>query len=264
MAWIYSRASEDLHLQLSHGSAPSRIVSKTDTANLFLCRGCNQLTLMKRPSGMTCGLCELRTSSNPSTSFTEASHARTSVLQDLALAWQESAADFSSNLSVLQEKLGRRLSSSKMSRQLELVDFEKSSEHLPIFGMTVAGRVSLPLRLEPRTLGKDGSYLPTPAACSYGSNRGGAAGRTGPERHSLETMARRNLWPTPHANCYTGSGHGPNKMGAPNLQTQVGGTLNPTWVEWLMGYRIEWTVCEDWAMQLFHSKPKSRSKDCVA
>lgn len=39
--------------------------------------------------------------------------------------------------------------------------------------------------------------LPTPSASTYGSNRGGAKGRTGKERPSLETMAARGeLWPT--------------------------------------------------------------------
>jgi hypothetical protein len=32
--------------------------------------------------------------------------------------------------------------------------------------------------------------------------------------------------------------------------------LNPTWVEWLMGYPLGWTVCEAWETQLFR---KSRS-----
>jgi DNA (cytosine-5)-methyltransferase 1 len=41
--------------------------------------------------------------------------------------------------------------------------------------------------------------LPTPSATSYGSNQGGAAGRVGPVRHSLESMARHGLWPTPKA-----------------------------------------------------------------
>ena len=52
----------------------------------------------------------------------------------------------------------------------------------------------------PHTLGDEsGSLLPTPSASSYGTNQGGAAGRVGPVRPSLETMARHNLWPTPQA-----------------------------------------------------------------
>lgn len=40
------------------------------------------------------------------------------------------------------------------------------------------------------------AYLPTPSAVSYGSNQGGAAGRTGPVRHSLDALARLSLLPT--------------------------------------------------------------------
>lgn len=43
------------------------------------------------------------------------------------------------------------------------------------------------------------AYLPTPSAVSYGSNQGGAAGRTGPVRHSLESLARLDLLRSPNA-----------------------------------------------------------------
>jgi hypothetical protein len=68
-----------------------------------------------------------------------------------------------------------------------------------------------------------GSWLPTPSASSYGTNQGGGMGRTGKVRPSLQTMARKNLWPT--------------------LAAQAGGKLNPTWVEWLMGWPLGWTDC---------------------
>ena len=47
------------------------------------------------------------------------------------------------------------------------------------------------------------------------------------------------MWPTPHANC--GNGLGEHGTGGQNLQTVVGGALNPQWVEWLMGFPIGWT-----------------------
>ena len=40
---------------------------------------------------------------------------------------------------------------------------------------------------------------PTPSAQTYGSNKGGAAGREGKTRHSLNSMARHGMWPTPIA-----------------------------------------------------------------
>ena len=52
-------------------------------------------------------------------------------------------------------------------------------------------------------------------------------------------------WATPRANCSTGKGAGPKLQGGVNLQTQVGGPLNPVWVAWLMGYPEEWVSCAD-------------------
>lgn len=46
----------------------------------------------------------------------------------------------------------------------------------------------------------DSPLFPTPSAVSYGSNQGGAAGRVGRQRHSLESMARLGLFPTPTVN----------------------------------------------------------------
>ena len=57
-------------------------------------------------------------------------------------------------------------------------------------------------------LGKDEELcatFPTPTASSYGYGKGGAGGRVGPIRPSLEMMARKSLWPTPSASDGEGS-----------------------------------------------------------
>ena len=48
------------------------------------------------------------------------------------------------------------------------------------------------------------------------------------------------MYPTPKAQNARGAGqkHG---NGGPSLDAVVGGQLNPTWVEWLMGFPIGWT-----------------------
>src|ERR1044072_5987743 len=56
-------------------------------------------------------------------------------------------------------------------------------------------------------------------------------------------------WPTPRAIDGRPKGNGPRPdslMGAVNYNSdgQRIGTLNPTWVEWLMGYPLGWTACE--------------------
>ena len=62
-------------------------------------------------------------------------------------------------------------------------------------------------------------------------------------RNGLPAAAK--FWPTAHANCSTGAGQSPKKQGGENLQTAVAGQLNPTWVEWLMGYPEGWTDLKD-------------------
>jgi hypothetical protein len=57
--------------------------------------------------------------------------------------------------------------------------------------------------------------------------------------------ARGPLWPTPQAHDYkSGAGydHGDKKQ-TPQLRHIMGGQLNPTWVEWLMGFPLGWTDC---------------------
>ena len=49
-------------------------------------------------------------------------------------------------------------------------------------------------------------------------------------------------FPTPTAADGTGGpGTSPRRQGGENLRTTIGGQLNPTWVEWLMGFPLGWT-----------------------
>jgi hypothetical protein len=90
-------------------------------------------------------------------------------------------------------------------------------------------------------------FLPTPTATSYGRNK--SSSPNAKERHSLESMARKNLWPTPAARDYKGArrpetmaktGRNPETNSLPDSVEFKGesGRLNPTWVEWLMGFPL--------------------------
>lgn len=97
--------------------------------------------------------------------------------------------------------------------------------------------------------------FPTPTATSYGNNQGGQ-NPDGPVRHSLQSMARHNLWPTPDARCWkSGKGRKPNGH-TPQLEAVAvpgGGLLNPAWVEWLMAFPLGWTDCARSATRRFRS-----------
>lgn len=207
-----------------------------------------------------------------------------------------------------------------------------SSLGFPSSGLMQRGRLSARKTSAPATDETGcGFLLPTPTACSYGSNQGGAAGRVGPVRHSLQSMAKHNAWPTPTANdsknkLYTicgktgreqptllamarwptptarlgdarrgmpspeqaqkrfdsgrrnlddavriwpspaardyRSGRGRQENGhTPQLCEAVGGTLNPSWVEWLMGLPIGWTGSVHLGMPRSPSKPPPPSDD---
>lgn len=126
--------------------------------------------------------------------------------------------------------------------------------------------------------GFSSSEYPTPAANSYGSNQGGAAGRVGPVRPSLETWAKQ--WPTPNAHDGRRPGSDATSTQGRNLKREAeedwatplagderasatqntrslgrqvrtatgpkspntsGRRLNPAFVEWLMGLPPGWT-----------------------
>jgi len=132
-----------------------------------------------------------------------------------------------------------------------------------------------------------GTLLPTPTASDYGTQRG--IGQQA--RPSLDTMARRGVWPTPTVQDSSNNGGasqmkrntqplnaavrmwptpvvGTHQQGdGPGLIVRVmeaeraasddatGGKLNPTWVEWLMGFPLGWT---DSALSETQSSPSKR------
>lgn len=259
MAWIYLAESAESVLPYRITSGRSPTVRTTDTLSLYFYHAWQTGIYESHQSGMTSVHLQDLTSTVPSILSTEVFHARTSLLQEMESAWQASGVDFSSRLSDLQKKLIRRLCSSKTSQQLELEDFEKSSEHLPIFGMTVGGLVFLPKRLEPVTCEEDGSCLPTPVAHQGGHNQGGGKGRTGKIRPSLATMASKGVLPTPKARDFKAAGGA--QRNSLDLPGTMGGPLNPQFVEEIMGYQIGWTELKDWATQWYRSRQKSHLKD---
>lgn len=88
------------------------------------------------------------------------------------------------------------------------------------------------------------SLMPTPTGQDNIQIRGKGKA-TGKRGTTLGGMAR--LLPTPKS---TPSGPDNNRVNRPgsggnDLSTEIGGVLNPEWVEWLMGYPIGWTELKD-------------------
>lgn len=265
MAWIYLAESADSPWPCLTGLSPLPIVKSTDTHKAFCSPECAKGGCQSPQFGMICARYPVEMFRDRLTLSMAGSPAKTSVRPVLVAAWQESEADFISNSKELSANQNQLSSSLKTSLQSGLADLVVWCGDFPSSGMICDGQLYQPKKLELRTLEKDGSYLPTPAASDSGSNRGGGSGRTGKVRPSLPMMARHNLWPTPTARdskSVAGVTRGANaQKGGTPLPVAVGGTLNPQWVEWLMGYPQEWTALEAWATAWFRSKRAKRSKD---
>jgi hypothetical protein len=87
---------------------------------------------------------------------------------------------------------------------------------------------------------------PTPSA-SLGDHGGLVTLEKAREGGTLVEAVSARMWPTPAARdsrTLKGAKRGPNSEGGTPLPVAVGGTLNPRWVEWLMGFPDGWTDSE--------------------
>jgi hypothetical protein len=101
-----------------------------------------------------------------------------------------------------------------------------------------------------RTSESASGLWPTPCANETGENpenlmeRMKKYGRTGSQVH-MKLSTKVQMWATPQARDFrTGQqSRWENPERTRNLNDQIGGQLNPTWVEWLMGWPLGWTDC---------------------
>jgi hypothetical protein len=135
----------------------------------------------------------------------------------------------------------------------------------PSSGSMRNGRVYQRPPLVPRTSATGSSSWPTPVASDAGKDRGSSAG------WGLRDAVRRLRWPTPNARDHKDTGANvdykrvaarsklagavmtrtpwptPTSSRRDGLQSHgknaITGALNPTWVEWLMGFPLGWTDC---------------------
>ena len=95
--------------------------------------------------------------------------------------------------------------------------------------------------------------FPTPRPCT--GKRSSGMNRTEIYRAMMATPIARD------ARTYRGARRAPKAQGSEPLVVQVGGTLNPTWVEWLMGFPTGWTACDASETPSSPRKPHRRSKN---
>ncbi len=125
------------------------------------------------------------------------------------------------------------------------------SEAFPPSGTMRSGRLYRRPPLVPRTFGSARSLLPTPTAGD--SKQSGSRNTPGSKANAGVSLTdavrgdggRGRMIPTPSSNDWKGSakpGQRRRQLTDPAMGViETGGKLNPTWVEWLMGFPIGWT-----------------------
>ncbi len=110
----------------------------------------------------------------------------------------------------------------------------------------------------PRTNGNGSGLWPTPNARDHKDTGANVDWEKVAKKSKL---AGAVMWPTPTQSDYRSPNMNPAKNGQVEpssghaLPAKVGGQLNPTWVEWLMGYPTGWT---DLGASATRSSRKSR------
>ena len=170
-------------------------------------------------------------------SFRAGFHVKTSALQEKAQASTESEAGCGATWRGSLARFDLASSSWKTAQPSLLGDLEESLVTWPRSGMTAGGLCWELVTLERRTGAKGSGLWPTPTVCGN-NNRKGISPKAG---DGLATAVKR--FATPLARDWRSgkASQATHEKNSRPLSEQVGGSLNPTWVEWLMGWPLGWT-----------------------
>ena len=206
------------------------------------------------------------------------SPAKTSASPGQAQGSPALAAAYGPSTPVLLANYDRDTSSWRTCQLSLLGGLEEFSETWPRSGMTRSGTAYQLQPLVPLTSEIASGLWPTPTASLHNLNE---APDTWEERRirTKERVKNGNgfgtpltmavkMWRTPTASDATKWNNQSmadrlSKGQSLRLCTQVspeggkGGLLNPTWVEWLMGFPLGWTVCEAWETRSSRRSRKS-------
>jgi hypothetical protein len=204
-------------------------------------------------------------------------------LENKPVLGKEPDRGFTEKSCVLLAQLDQDTYSWKMSPLLKATVLSKLSKTWPSWGMTVDGYAYEHPTSGHRITGTGGFYFPTPV--SSDGTTGDIIGKNDTFMETKNGMLRKynqngtngsiglaryvKFWPTPNASDCRDRGNMSNpsiqrraKIGKQlNLSMVVhptSGKLNPTWVEWLMGWPLGWTNLKQSEMVKSRSKSQQR------
>ena len=219
----------------------------------------DKMTELSRLSrfGMTCELLTEGRGAELLTWYLEASRVRTSAPQEREQALTEREADYGRTWRESFVKFDLDTSSWRTAQCSLVEGLDVFSETWPRWGWMRDGeccRQPKQGRLTNENVCGSSHMWPTPTVCGN-HNRKGASKTSG---DGLATAVARTTWPTPATKGMCGGSHHLQMLLANTTAEEArqmsagnGGALNPTWVEWLMGWPLGWTGLKPLEMDKF-------------
>lgn len=246
MSWLFSQALvEEFSADTCSDGAPSAQLNVMSTPHKF-----SRQDRTMEPSdlsrfGLTCAALTEDRGAALLTWYLAVSRARTSVPPAPAQGLMASAPAYGGKW--LESSAKFDLAASTWRTHLCLWDevLPWSSVTLPKWGMTRAGVLWEPTTFPRLTSANASGLWPTPTA-SLGTKGGRITPRKGREGGTLIEAVSARMFATPTARDWR-SGKASKQTMERNsrpLSEQVGGLLNPEWVEWLMGWPTGWTALQ--------------------
>lgn len=252
MSWLFSRALVEEYSQATcWAGAQSAQLSVMPTPHKFWRSDKTLEPCDLSRFGLTCAVLTEDRGADVLTWFLAGFPARTSALQAKAPALTESAAECGPTWRGSLARFDPATLSWRTAQQSLLADSDECSVIWPRSGMTAAGQCWELMKLAPPTI-ETGSGLWVPTACATDAKpiTGGNGGRVTPAKAReggtlIEALTARTF-ATPTARDWRSgkASQATHDKNSRPLSEQIGGSLNPTWVEWLMGWPLGWTDLE--------------------
>jgi hypothetical protein len=199
-------------------------------------------------------------------------HAKTSAQQERVQELMESEAECGEKWLASFVKYDPDSSLWKTHQCSLLGDLEEFSETWPQWGLMRDGECWEQLTLERHIRGTESGLsekLPTPQSTDFRDKPTSKSWKAkGGVNFSLANPEIQKKWPTPRSCSAMAATLTDKGKRFPNLETvmahsdktTIGGKLNPTWVEWLMGWPLEWTDLKPLEMDKSHCVPQQHGK----
>jgi hypothetical protein len=130
-------------------------------------------------------------------------------------------------------------------------DGKTPEAHMRMKANMSGGERHKPTSLTVMVKGVERGLWPTPRSTD-GSHGGRVTPRKSRNGGNLIEAVSKEMFPTPTVNDSKNNGAPSQaKRNSPNLNSVIGGSLNPTWVEWLMGWPLGWTDLRPLEMDKF-------------